>query len=184
MVADDPHGDAAVLLLEHLAEVLQQQRAPTFRLVATVVDHARQLLHVVLLHALVVPLAQNRLLRQLVLPAEVQNAVRRLPVSPRAPRLLVVVRQRLRDLEVDHEPDVRLVDPHAEGDRRHDDPQTVVRPAVCHPRAKPTRTGCERALRPPDPRGKTPRGSRTRHPSAARAAPYTPSRIGSASRSR
>ena len=54
---------------------------------------------------------------------------RRLAVTTRAPRLLVVALHRLRQVEVGHEPHVGLVDPHAEGDRRHHDEAVLAQEA-------------------------------------------------------
>ena len=52
---------------------------------------------------------------------EEQHAVAGLPVASRASRFLVIALDRLGQRVVDHQPDVRLVDAHAEGDgRRHD----------------------------------------------------------------
>ena len=56
-----------------------------------------------------------------VLPSEEQQRLRRQPIAPRAADLLVVALEMLRQVPVDHEPDVGLVDAHPEGDRgRHD----------------------------------------------------------------
>ena len=49
-----------------------------------------------------------------------QRAPRRLTVSARAPDFLVVTLQVRRNVAVDHEPDVGLVDAEAEGIRRRD----------------------------------------------------------------
>ena len=44
----------------------------------------------------------------------------RFPVAPCAARFLVIGLDMLREVGMDHEPDVRFVDAHAEGDGRHD----------------------------------------------------------------
>ncbi len=53
--------------------------------------------------------------------AEKQQALARQTVAPGAPGFLVVALDVLRQIVVNDEADVRLVDAHAEGDRRADD---------------------------------------------------------------
>ena len=55
-----------------------------------------------------------------VAPAEKEQAMGRLSVAARAARFLVIALDVPGQVGVDHEPDVRLVDAHAEGDGRHD----------------------------------------------------------------
>jgi hypothetical protein len=67
-----------------------------------------------------------------VLGAPQQQRPGRLAVAPAAPALLQVAVDGVRDVEVDDEPHVGLVDAHAEGDRRHDDPQLAVHERLLH----------------------------------------------------
>ena len=77
-----------------------------------------------------------------VLLAVEQQGQRGLAVTTGASDLLVVRVQRLRDVGVNHEPHVRLVDAHAEGRRRDHDIQLVPEELLVHPlavgRAQPT----------------------------------------------
>ena len=59
--------------------------------------------------------------RHRVIRAGEQFAERGLAVAARAPDFLLIVLQRLRQVEMDDAADVRLIYPHAEGDGRHDD---------------------------------------------------------------
>ena len=75
--------------------------------------------------------------RQAELPLDIvrrveQHATRRLPVAPCAPRLLEIILQRAGNVGVDHQPDVRLVDPHAEGVGRRDRAQFAADEALLH----------------------------------------------------
>ena len=56
-----------------------------------------------------------------------QHAARRLAVASGAARLLEIVFQRSGDVGMDDQPHVRLVDPHAEGVGRRDDPAARLR---------------------------------------------------------
>ena len=65
-----------------------------------------------------------------VLLIEQQHAAGGLAVPAGAPGLLQVVLQRARDVGVDHDPDVGLVHPHAEGVRRRDHRQIALDEAL------------------------------------------------------
>ncbi len=67
-----------------------------------------------------------------VLAAEEQHAAGGLAIPPGPAGLLHVVLQRTRNVGVDHQPDVRLVDPHAEGVGRGDDPEPAVAETLLH----------------------------------------------------
>ena len=67
-----------------------------------------------------------------VLAAEQQHAAGGLAVASGPAGLLHVVLQRARDVGMDHQPDVRLVDPHAEGVGRGDDPEPAVAETLLH----------------------------------------------------
>ena len=78
---------------------------------------------------------EKELLRPRVRRGEQQRAARRLPVPPGATRLLIVGLDASRQLGMHDEPDVRLVDPHAEGVRGGDDVDAAGEKVVLHPRA-------------------------------------------------
>ncbi|GIX63160.1 uncharacterized protein BcabD6B2_25950 [Babesia caballi] len=109
---------------KRLPEVLQQHlpaaNVPAF----AVREHAENVLPnellVVAVGRRVRPVAQHKQPLRVVELVE-NDAVGQFAVPPRAPRLLEVVFDRLGYREVNDEPDVRLVDAHAEGQRRHHD---------------------------------------------------------------
>ena len=84
-------------------------------------------------------------------PLGEEHAARRLAVPPGAPRLLVVRLQRARQVVVDDEADIRLVDPHAEGVGGHDHPQLAGHEAVLGPLAL---AGAELAVVAAEPRSR------------------------------
>ena len=61
-----------------------------------------------------------------------QHATRRIPVAAGAARLLQVVFQRSRDIGVNHQPHIGLVDAHAEGIGGHDYPQLTADEALLY----------------------------------------------------
>ena len=111
--------------LTRLAEVFEQRSTATFRRLAP----AEQGIELGALAALVllVGLRGGDELRELhhVLQAVHHPRVGGLAVAAGAARLLVVGLDALRQIEVRHEPDVGLVDTHAERDRRDDDQRVL-----------------------------------------------------------
>ena len=116
----ETHVAVAAIGLHPLAQVPEQRPPPAGERLGEA-HHGAQL---VLLHRdplLVLPRLDERPHPGHVLPAEQQQRLRRQPVPARPADLLVVALEMLRQVPVDHEPDVGLVDTHPEGDRRHHD---------------------------------------------------------------
>ena len=63
-----------------------------------------------------------------VCPAEVENTVGRFTITPCTPCFLVVMRERMRYLEVNDESDVGFVDSHTECDGCRDNAKSITRP--------------------------------------------------------
>ena len=126
--------------MESLAEVAQQRRSAAFPRLGV----ARHRLQAGLASR---PLRRRAFIDQRaagdeIAPAEQQQAIGPQPIAARPADLLVVVLQALRQVVVEDEPHVGLVDPHAERDGRHHDRDLVAREkllvvasrGVIHPR--------------------------------------------------
>ena len=126
---------AAAAILRLAAEIADEERAQAFGRVA-VVDHALELRKLDALPRRVLGRDVDEVaLRHDVLRRVEQQALARLAVAARAPRLLVVGLDVLRHVVVEHVAHVALVDAHAERVRRDDDCEVVVEEIVLHARA-------------------------------------------------
>src|SRR5436190_7587356 len=100
------------------SEIAQQRRSPAFTRFR-VVDHLAQLLMRDLLFALTF-FFDEALLFYDITCAEEQHALARQAISTRAPGLLIITLDVLRQIVMHHKTHVRFVDAHPERDRRSD----------------------------------------------------------------
>ena len=110
---------AAILVAQLLAEVTQQLPPPA-DVVRRVADHRVEFLHGNFSLRRVLDLVDEEANLRNVGPAVEQDATGLVAVAARAADFLVVALDVLRQIGVQHETNIRLVDAHAEGDRRHD----------------------------------------------------------------
>ena len=115
-----------VILLVGLSEVIEEKLPSAYRALCIGLHlFEKEGAHDPLVIRLILTMEELRHLIDVSI-AVVSDAEPLAAVPPRATGLLVVALQALRDVVMDHEADVWLVDPHPEGYRRHDDIDALV----------------------------------------------------------
>ena len=115
-----------VILLVSLSEVVEEKLPSAYRALCIGLHlFEKEGAHDPLVIRLILTMEELRHLVDVCI-AVVSDAESLSAVPPRSTGLLVVALQALRDVVMDHEADVRLVDPHPESYRRHDDIDALV----------------------------------------------------------